>query len=264
MSLTLVEGRFGKTRLCEDPLANSDENRRRIRRLSGCVDYVLWQARRVAPGRVLVVTYKVIEPAFDHIPGVKVAHFNAIAGLDLYKDVALLIVIGRPLPSEPDLHPMVGAYFREEPVGKYGLSLRAVAMRDGNRRMMKVIQHEDPEAEMLRAAICDDEVIRAIGRGRGVNRTADNPLEVHVLADVALPLMHDQVVRWELTCPDIFQRMLLAGIAVDSPADAAMRSRLVAFTLIPHPRHIIYCTECQVAPVSSERSRKKELMLKVW
>ena len=75
--------------------------------------------------------------------------------------------------------------------------------------------------KLLRAAICDDELIQAIGRGRGVNRTADDPLEVHVLADVALPLVHDQLLAWETVRPDLFQRMLLAGIAVDSPADAA-------------------------------------------
>ena len=62
---------------------------------------------------------------------------------------------------------------------------------------------------------------QAVGRGRGVNRTADNPLEVHVLADVALPLVHDQVLAWETVAPDLVQRMLLAGMAVDSPSDAA-------------------------------------------
>lgn len=74
---------------------------------------------------------------------------------------------------------------------------------------------------MLRAAICDDELIQAIGRGRGVKRTAEHPLEVHVLADVALPLVNDRVLAWETVKPDIFQRMLLAAVAVDSPADAA-------------------------------------------
>ena len=73
---------------------------------------------------------------------------------------------------------------------------------------------------MLRAAACDDEVIQAIGRGRGINRTAANPLEVHVLANVALPLVHDRVLTWATEAPDLVQRMLLAGIAVDSPAEA--------------------------------------------
>ena len=80
---------------------------------------------------------------------------------------------------------------------------------------------EQPRRELLRAAICDDELIQAIGRGRGINRTAADPLEVHLLADVALPLVHDRVLPWETVAPDLFQRMLLGGVAVDSPADAA-------------------------------------------
>ena len=94
-------------------------------------------------------------------------------------------------------------------------------MRDGSSRTVRVRRHADDKAELLRAAICDDEVIQAIGRGRGVNRSADDPLEVHVLADVALPLVHDAILAWEAVQPDLFQRMLLAGIAVDSPTDAA-------------------------------------------
>ena len=84
-----------------------------------------------------------------------------------------------------------------------------------------MIEHEDPKAELMRAAVCDDEVIQAIGRARGVNRTAANPLEVQVLADVALPLIHDSVVLWDSVKPNLIQRMLIAGLAVDSPADAS-------------------------------------------
>ncbi|MFO7856532.1 MAG: hypothetical protein R6V44_15200, partial [Paracoccaceae bacterium] len=62
-----------------------------------------------------------------------------------------------------------------------------------------------------------------IGRGRGVNRGPDDPLDVHVLADVALPLVHDELRAWETVRPDVVQRMLMAGVAVavDGPADAA-------------------------------------------
>ncbi|MBS8228422.1 hypothetical protein DYI42_19530 [Vannielia litorea] len=48
------------------------------------------------------------------------------------------------------------------------------------------------------------------------------PLDVHVLADVALPLIYDEITVWEAVKPDLFQRMLLAGVAVDSPGDAAI------------------------------------------
>lgn len=94
-------------------------------------------------------------------------------------------------------------------------------LRDERHAIIKTLTHVDLDVELLRAAICDDEVIQAIGRGRGVNRTDQNPLEVQVLADVALPLIHDRVLAWETVKPGLFQRMLLAGLAVDSPADAA-------------------------------------------
>lgn len=218
--LTAVQGRFSKTTLVADAKADPDENRRRAHRLEECVDYVRWQARRVAPGRTLVVTYKDIEAAFAGIPGVVTGHFKAIAGLDVFKDVALLIVIGRPMPSDGDVANLTSAYLGHVPSGGYGEVLRGVLMRDGSRRVMVVREHQDPRAEEVRAAVCDDEIIQAIGRGRGVNRTAGTPLHVHLLADVALPMIHDQVVAWEMTCPDIFQRMLLDGLAVDSPSDA--------------------------------------------
>ncbi len=175
----------------------------------------------MAPGEVLVVTYKAIEAAFAGIEGVRTAHFNAIAGLDQYRDVRLLIVVGRPLPSSDALTPLTASFFQKLAEGGYRQGWRPVRLTSGGTANLRVVAHEDPKAELLRAAICDDEVIQAIGRGRGVNRTGDNPLEVQVLADVALPLIHDRVVAWEFVSPDIVQRMLLAGVAVDSPSDAA-------------------------------------------
>ena len=171
---------------------------------------------------MLVVTYKDCEAAFAGIPGVEVAHFNAIAGLDVYRDVAAArsSSAGR-CRATPSSARSPRRFFGTSPAGGYqpGAARRADARRHqpggaGDRA-------PDAEAELLRAAICDDEVIQAIGRGRGLNRTAADPLEVHVLADVALPLVHDRVLAWETVAPDIVQRMLLAGIAVDSPADAA-------------------------------------------
>ena len=231
MSLRLVTGGFGKTSLCQDRRASAEESRRRSNRLRECVDYVRWQALRFAPGRVLVVTHMDCEAAFAAIPGVEVAHFNAIAGLDAYRDVRLLIVVGRPLPPDAALLPLCGVFFRHLPAPGYQPVQRGVRMRDGTSQAVQVLAHPDPHAEVLRAAICEDEVFQAIGRGRGVNRTAENPLEVHVLADVALPLVHDRVLSWDTVAPDIVQRMLLAGVAVDSPdgrdgaASAPLRQR---------------------------------------
>jgi hypothetical protein len=221
MTLRLVAGSFSKSRLCHEPNLDQMEAQRRSNRLAEVVDYVGWQVPRFAPGRVLVITYMACEAAFAGISGVETGHFNAIAGLDAYRDVRLLVVVGRPLPSHAALAPLAGALFRHLPEGGYLQELRGVRMRDGNGRVVRVRVHPDEKAELLRAAICDDEVVQAIGRGRGVNRTVDDPIEVHLLADVALPLVHDEIVTWEAVVPDIVQRMLLVGVAVDSPADAA-------------------------------------------
>lgn len=229
MQLRHVQGSFGKTMLCPKPGLAREEVRRRENRLRECVDYVRWQARRIYPKPVLVVTYQAIEAAFEGIPNVEVAHFNAVAGLDCYRDVAMLISIGRPLPSSIELEALAGAYFDNAPAGRYRRARAGIRMRGGSVLGIDVIRHEDGMTETLRAAICDDELIQVIGRGRGINRTPDNPLEVHVLADVALPLVYDQLTSWDLEKPDVFQQMLLAGLAVDSPSDAfALHQELFA------------------------------------
>ncbi|WP_324754005.1 hypothetical protein [Roseovarius sp. Pro17] len=63
-------------------------------------------------------------------------------------------------------------------------------------------------------------LFQAFGRGRGLNRTAQNLLEVHILADVDLPLVRDCIAPWDSFQTGIFQRMLLEGAAVDSASDA--------------------------------------------
>jgi len=222
MLVRMVSGSFGKSMLCPAPGLAPEEATRRANRLRECMDYVRWHARRVFPAPVLVVTYQSIEAAFADIPNVEVAHFNAVAGLDIYKDVGLLISIGRPLPPSQELEALAGAYFDHVPQGRYRRDQAGLRMRSGLTRGLAVLRHEDNRAETLRAAICDDELIQVVGRGRGVNRASANPLEVHVLADVALPLVCDHLTTWDVERPDVFQQMLLNGVAVDSPADAAV------------------------------------------
>ncbi len=221
MHLTLVQGRFSKSAICPESAATEDDARARQRRLDEVVTHVDWRARVMAPGRTLIITHKSIETAFSGLPGVDVAHFNAIAGLDAYKDVAQLIVIGRPLPGSAALDIIAGGLFGEHIDGEYENKLIGLPMRSGKTASIRAIRHSNKTGELLRAAICDDEILQAIGRGRGVNRTAQTPLQVIVMADVALPLPHDRILHWEIERPDILQKMLLAGIATDSPGDAA-------------------------------------------
>lgn len=221
MHVRHIQGSFGKSMLCPQPGLAEAELRRRENRLQECVDHVRWHARRVFPAEVLVVTYQAIEAAFQGIPNVETAHFNAVAGLDCYKDVRLLIEVGRPLPPSAEAEMLAQVYLGTVAQSGYARTRAGIHMRSGMIRGLPVVRHSDDHAEVLRAAICDDEVVQVIGRGRGVNRTAENPLEVHILSDVALPLVYDQLTTWDNEKPDLFQQMLLRGIATDSPADAA-------------------------------------------
>jgi|SRR5438093_6363446 len=61
-------------------------------------------------------------------------------------------------------------------------------MADGTGRRALAPRHPDPLAEAVRFAVCEGELLQAVGRGRGVRRSADTPLEVLILTDVPVPL----------------------------------------------------------------------------
>jgi putative DNA primase/helicase len=136
------------------------------------------------------------------------AHFNALRGLDTFGDVRGLVVLGRPMPAPSDVEmirgaltgwatpkPLAGAY--------YPAKTTTITARDGSVFSVDAETHPDPIVEDVRTAICEAELVQAIGRGRGVNRTKETPLDVFVLGNVPLPgLMPDAVGRWEPLGPD--------------------------------------------------------------
>jgi hypothetical protein len=222
MAVTLIPGPFGKTRLRGglESSPGQQTNARAGSLLAHCVDYISLVALAYGQEEILVVTNKDIEPVFEGLSNVSTAHFNAVSGIDAWKDVRALIVIGRPLPRDSDVSTLAGVHLGADAEGQYHATAAGLWMRDGGSRTLSVLRHEDPAAEVIRAAICDDELIQVIGRGRGVNRTAARPLDVHILADVALPLVHDRIIPWDSIKPGIFEKMLMAGAAVESASDA--------------------------------------------
>ena len=77
------------------------------------------------------MTYQAVEAAFSGIPNVEILHFNAVAGLDRFKDVTCLIVIGRPLPSLIELEALAGGYFGATGGSGYTTERRGVRMVSG-------------------------------------------------------------------------------------------------------------------------------------
>ncbi|MCJ2043768.1 hypothetical protein MKK58_04345, partial [Methylobacterium sp. J-078] len=79
--------------------------------------------------------------------------------------------------------------------------------------------HPDPVADACRWQICEGELMQAIGRARGVNRTAADPLAIDIIANVVLPLTVDVAEPWNPAGEEI--EMQTEGVVLDSPADMA-------------------------------------------
>jgi hypothetical protein len=153
-------------------------------------------------------------------PNVETRHFNDIAGENTWNDVALLIVIGRTEPSprtvERQARALFGAEVQEleaDAAGavRYPRTTRGIRMRDGRGIAVEGTRHPDPRVEAVRWAICEAGLVQAIGRGRGVNRTASKPLQIDILTNVVLPLEVDEVTTWERIQPGAAQVMAAEG-----------------------------------------------------
>ena len=205
----------------------SSEALRRLGNLKDSRRRVILESRRVAPGRVLVVAQKDVEEALLALgplpPNIVTAHHNAVAGRDEWRDVALLVVVGRTMPSPSAVNAMAEAISGHAINDLPGWYERhdAVRLVAGTTELTEADRHPDPLAEALRWQIAEGQLLQIIGRGRGVTRTAENPLEVLVLCDLALPLPITATLSAEdLTLGPAEQMLLEAGVALENPAHA--------------------------------------------
>jgi len=218
MRVHQIRGGFGKTSIAPHPKADKDDQRRR-NRIAELRDFILL---RTGGASALVITYQDLEPYFTDLPGVQTAHFGATAGRDEWRDVRHLFIIGRPMAKPEDTRRLAAALTgRPVPAEMPGLVTAAATMRDGTKAEIEVRRYLDPDLEAVRASITDADVVQNIGRGRGVNRTEETPLDVHVLAgDVVLPLPLDSLTHWQDVAPNLVQRMAARGVILISPRDA--------------------------------------------
>lgn len=160
-------------------------------------------------GETLVVSNKATMDAL-HLPAhIQRAHFNAVAGLDRFGTARTIVVIGRPQPSPGATERLAGALTGRAP----SVSLRNAdtafgfdwyPRQDAFRRVREgkdirlvptqVDAHPDETCERIRSGIAEAEVMQAIGRGRGVQRGPESPLDVIVLTDCVLPIPVDEII----------------------------------------------------------------------
>lgn len=176
---------------------------------------------------LIICQMKVAEWLNDKLPdGITVAHYNAIAGLDNFKDVRLLILVGRTQPGPEAVEVLAGTLSGSEPMkvaaGSQGFVWydqvrRGIRLRDGGGAAVDGDRHPDPFAESVRQLITEAELVQALGRGRAVNRTEKTPLDVHLLFDTCLPVTVDAVTNW--TEPSLLIETAAEGVVLTSPVD---------------------------------------------
>ena len=189
------------------------------------------RGRSASPPDLLIIAQKAAVDALRAagLPrNVQAAHFNALSGIDRWRGVAGLMVLGRTLPAPSTVEALAAAVTNCPPLASrgdvtwwYEQEERRIALADGGVHTVPGATHADPTAEAIRWTICEGELIQAIGRGRGVNRTAATPLEVDLLTDVVLPVAVDEVLDWDDVCPSRQDMMAASGVVLENAADMA-------------------------------------------
>jgi putative DNA primase/helicase len=189
----------------------SDKNREDVRR------YILQRWIETGRGETLVICQMKYQEWLEpkdadgkslprRLPdSIRVEHFNDITGIDDFRSVRLLLVIGRTAPSPRDIETLAAAISGVQPakmpnrgtgLAWYDREAKGIRTRDGSGVLTMVDKHRDPIAEAIRWQIVEAELIQAIGRARGVNRTAESPLDIYLLFDAELGITVDEAPKW--------------------------------------------------------------------
>ena len=208
---------------------DSERAKRRTNRLRDLRAILFREARRHAPGQVLVVLQQGVETALLAMgrlpPNVETAHHNNIAGRDEWKGVRALVVVGRTMPPPAGAERIAEALTGRATAAPMAWYERADAVRemaDGSTVPAEADRHTDPVAELVRWQIAEGEVVQIIGRPRGVNRTAADPVDVLVLTDVPLPMPLAGTLHAAELEPGTVDHMLAAGgVAFGCPRHAS-------------------------------------------
>jgi hypothetical protein len=153
-------------------------------------------------------------------------HFNAIAGLDNFKDVRLLILVGRVQPGPEAVEVLAATLSGSEPARTpntsqnftwYDRICRGIRLKDGKGAAVDGDEHHDPFVEAVRKLITEAELVQAFGRGRAVNRTEQTPLDIDLLFNTVLPVTVDTVSNW--VDPSLLIETAAEGVMLLSPVD---------------------------------------------
>jgi len=225
VNITQVLGSPTSKRKLDGDDKTVERHRRSVRR------YILRRWKQLGKGRTLVICQKPVEGWMrEHLPDeIELAHFNAIAGLDIYRDVRLLIVVGRPQPGPQGVEAqaatltgampaqMVAAPTAAKPFTWFDPVQRGIRLRDGSGVAVQGDQHPDDFCEAIRWQICEAELVQAIGRARAIWRTDKTPLDIDLVFDTVVPITVGKVLPWN--DESLLIETAVEGVMLTSPVD---------------------------------------------
>jgi hypothetical protein len=154
-------------------------------------------------------------------------HYNNLVGVDAYRDVRLLFLIGRTQPGPDAAEANAGALTGAMPAPAtyckpptnfvfYDPTLRVINLKNGSGVSVWGDAHPDALCEEIRWQICERELLQALGRARAGNRTPETPLDVELLFNTALVTV-DEAVRWAE--PSLLWETIAEGVVLTSAVD---------------------------------------------
>ena len=185
---------------------------------------------RQSGGRWLLVCQlavkEMILEKYDVPDFIELAHHNAVAGQDRWRDIRGIVIVGRTQPPPDAVQREASALtgcdvtIDLDEHGWYPNSTKEISALSGQRMTIDVDVASHPIAEEARRRTCEAEISQIIGRGRGVNRTEETPLEIHVLTNTPLTEEVSRFAEWQRPSKD---EELLAkrGVWLSSVSDAA-------------------------------------------
>jgi putative DNA primase/helicase len=168
---------------------------------------------------VLVLVHKDHEAAFRGIPGVSTLHHGDVDGDDDYRDVDVVFQIGAPFAPPAAVARQasaeLGRYLEEQ---KSVRTPCAALMTDGSGVAFERLAYENPAMQRVHAGTYDNAFVQGLGRGRGINRTAANPVEIIIHGNVPLPFPVTTIERRRK--PSRVHKQALARRIHTNPHDA--------------------------------------------
>lgn len=230
----LRKGVMGYGALLDDTKPEAARNRALMAGILTSTATALWAE---SPGRfdVLAIMPKKMRHQFeplDHrsrpVPGAArqlndrtgVLHIGVERGVDGYKEVSALFMIGRKALAPVETERLTAVWFDcavervttrwypkrrvrrlvkpadrlgpwpadLPPVGKAAHALKPA------QQTTEVDHHPDPRVEIVRRSHTEATLVQALARARGVNRTADNPVTLFLMTSVPVPLEVDYLI----------------------------------------------------------------------